>query len=213
MLLVEDDDDVREIVGEILEREEFTVLPARHGADALQVLARASELPDVVVLDLMMPHMDGPTFLARACAVHPGFGKIPVVVTTAAGRRGEVTLPPEAVTAWLGKPMELDDLLAVLHRLRHGDAALPSLRRGLLGYLARRRVDIDRLRESLVTNDYVAVADIAEQLATSGKGFGFPALVPVAERLAQAAGEGDHAAVEQVVRDLADVLYSLQMAS
>jgi len=76
LLVVDDDTDIRESVIEILEGEGFTVAGAVHGADGL---AQARERrPDLIVLDMMMPVMDGREFLA-ALRSDPALATIPVV--------------------------------------------------------------------------------------------------------------------------------------
>ena len=59
ILLVEDDASVRNPIKRILSRQGYTVLEARHGADALQVLGDATRTVDLVMTDLMMPGMGG----------------------------------------------------------------------------------------------------------------------------------------------------------
>jgi CheY-like chemotaxis protein len=80
-LLVEDDPDTRARIGRILREEGWTVLEARNGRDALAQLADA--MPDVVILDLLMPEMDGFEFLEELRHSRP-WRDVPVVVVTAA---------------------------------------------------------------------------------------------------------------------------------
>ncbi len=80
VLVVEDDEPTRELVRRTLEARGLRVTEAEHGQAALDILHEAS--PDVVVLDLMMPVMDGFTFLHHLRR-DPLFGRIPVVVATA----------------------------------------------------------------------------------------------------------------------------------
>lgn len=83
VLLVEDNDDIREMLRESLELSGCcTVLVARHGQEALEVLREASPLPAVIVLDLAMPVMSGQEFLAVAGRT-PVLASIPVVVISA----------------------------------------------------------------------------------------------------------------------------------
>ena len=80
ILVVEDDPDARERLTTFLEREGFPVRSAEHGGRALEAVAR--EKPALVLLDLMMPEMDGFGFL-RALRARPAWRDIPVVVLTA----------------------------------------------------------------------------------------------------------------------------------
>ena len=80
MLVVEDDDDVREAIAETVARAGYRVATACHGGDALAYLQRVDAAPDVVVLDLMMPVADGWEVLRHMRDVKPG---VPVVVVSA----------------------------------------------------------------------------------------------------------------------------------
>lgn len=81
ILLVDDDPDIREALAMVLEIAGHTVVAASNGAQALELLRR-TPLPRVILLDLMMPVMDGLTFLREARA-NPAWRDIPVVVMTA----------------------------------------------------------------------------------------------------------------------------------
>jgi CheY-like chemotaxis protein len=80
VLVVEDDDATRAILRDMLEREGCEVDVADDGVDALQRVAKAK--PDIILLDLMMPKMDGFEFLAALRAM-PDSGEVPIVVLTA----------------------------------------------------------------------------------------------------------------------------------
>ena len=110
VLIVEDDPDTREMLGRFLELEGFEVEKASNGREALATL-RAGERASVILLDLMMPVMDGWQFRAEQRS-DPVLSQIPVVVVTAAGPRTRV--PPIDADAWLPKPIDLDVLLETL---------------------------------------------------------------------------------------------------
>ncbi len=83
ILVVEDDPDLRETTRDILELEGFKAFTAENGEEALQVLEE-TKLPCLILLDLMMPVMDGWEFLEAFKNDHKDlFGKIPVVVISA----------------------------------------------------------------------------------------------------------------------------------
>lgn len=112
VLLVEDHDDLRGVTAEILREAGFAVGEVRDGREALARLA-APPLPDVVVLDLAMPRVDGVAFRAaqrRADA----WAAVPVVVLTGYPELAALT-PGVAVV--LHKPCAPPDLLVVLRRL------------------------------------------------------------------------------------------------
>lgn len=80
ILLVEDEDAIRFEMRELLEEEGYSVEEATNGQEALDALSHGAE-PDLVLLDLMMPVMDGWSLLEEIEAHHAG---VPVVITTAA---------------------------------------------------------------------------------------------------------------------------------
>jgi CheY-like chemotaxis protein len=112
VLVVEDDDDSREVLGEVLADEGYSVTFARDGAEALRQLRRAR--PDIILLDLNMPIMGGLEFRAAQVS-DPSLALIPTVLVTAVDQRrgfaGE--LEPQAT---LPKPLELAKLLSVVRR-------------------------------------------------------------------------------------------------
>ena len=81
ILVVDDDADIRESLTLALELEGYDVAAARHGGEAWQLLA-AGAVPRLVLLDLAMPVLDGPTLLARL-RDDARFRTLPVVILTA----------------------------------------------------------------------------------------------------------------------------------
>lgn len=82
VLIVDDDDDIRETVAEALRALDHDVLEARDGQEALAVLSTTPVLPGLIVLDLMMPVMDGIEFRQRQMA-DARIRDIPVLVLSA----------------------------------------------------------------------------------------------------------------------------------
>lgn len=107
VLIVDDDPEVLDAMAEILSAEGHRVLTAANGRDALEV-ARVGR-PDLVLLDLEMPVMDGRTFLIAARAVPELCGTTIVVVS---GAEDACDVPAETVK----KPLRLDRLLALIDR-------------------------------------------------------------------------------------------------
>src|SRR5262249_5230735 len=114
----EDDTDIRESMAELLADEGYEVFEAGDGAEALSVLASLPTLPCVILLDLMMPRMDGWQFRKKQLA-DTSYADIPVVVCTGTSD------PHDALTA-LGanelvtKPFAFTALIAAVRR--HCDA-------------------------------------------------------------------------------------------
>jgi len=82
ILIVEDDRDTRELLQRTLEREGWKVITATDGVNAIELLAGAARVPDLVLLDLMMPRLDGFGVL-DAIRKNPLWASIPVVILTA----------------------------------------------------------------------------------------------------------------------------------
>lgn len=117
ILIVDDDADIRAVLSEFLEGEGYAVATAGNGREALTYL-RLHPLTSLILLDLMMPIMNGYQFIAER-QLDEAVSAIPVVVMTARGAIG-TGLP--GVTRVLPKPMDLDDLLASLGAARPGPA-------------------------------------------------------------------------------------------
>ena len=114
VLVVEDEADFREALVSALEHAGYEVIAAVNGAAALQLL-QWRIVPSVVLLDLMMPVMDGRTFREHQLA-DPGLASIPVVVLTADAQTTDLATSP-GVHAVLSKPVDLEALLRVLDEL------------------------------------------------------------------------------------------------
>jgi two-component system response regulator MprA len=112
ILVVDDERPIRDILAEVLSLDGFSVATAADGMEALAAAQRHS--PDAVVLDLMMPRMDGLAFL-HAFRGAPQFASIPVVVTSAVAYELERAQP--LAQARVLKPFDIDELLGILHRL------------------------------------------------------------------------------------------------
>ncbi len=109
VLLVEDNDDVREMMGVALQLGGHTVWPAANGHDALAML-RTRPRPCLILLDLMMPVMNG-WELRSALKADPDLASIPVVVVSAVTAEVAQRL---GTTEYLPKPVDIDHLLDVV---------------------------------------------------------------------------------------------------
>jgi CheY-like chemotaxis protein len=119
VLVIEDDDDIRDVMQEVLSGEGLRVETARDGVEALSKLEGGTETP-VILLDMMMPKMDGETFVHELRS-HPALADAPIVVisgNTAAREKARVL----GAAACLVKPFELDELLSVVRRLTRAGA-------------------------------------------------------------------------------------------
>jgi CheY-like chemotaxis protein len=111
VMLIDDDDDIREIAMLVLEAAGYDVVTATDGIDALEKLDTADE-PAVIVLDWMMPRMDGEQFLET---LHAGpNASVPVIVLT--GHAGTGRASDLGAAEIITKPPELSDLLDAVGR-------------------------------------------------------------------------------------------------
>lgn len=111
VLIIEDDEGVRNSLAELLDEEGFDVRVASDGEDALGLL-QDGPLPSLILLDLMMPSMNGEEFRARQMA-DPRLANIPVIVVSA---RPDVEERARELAAddYLMKPMSFEALIHVV---------------------------------------------------------------------------------------------------
>lgn len=120
ILVVDDDEDVREAVSSALDDEGYDVLVARDGMDALAVLRRVPA-PQLIVLDLTMPRMTGSEFRRHLAAELPQLSSVPVLVMSA-DIEGRLKARALGAAAFLRKPIRLSELFrTVSHHLRRSD--------------------------------------------------------------------------------------------
>jgi len=111
ILIVEDDPDLRYMMVQMLALEGFEPEGASDGLEALNRLRSPGPRPHVIVLDMMMPRMDGWEF-CRLRALDPDLWRIPVVVLSAAPRN----ILNIGAAAVISKPFDYDTLLAAVRR-------------------------------------------------------------------------------------------------
>jgi CheY-like chemotaxis protein len=110
ILIVEDDADLREMMAQLLSLEGFQAATVANGKEAFQYLF-VSECPEVILLDLMMPVMDGWEFRRRQRA-DPALSEVPVIVLSAIDQPRAIDLHADA---FLKKPLDFDRLLQLVH--------------------------------------------------------------------------------------------------
>ena len=114
VLIVEDDDEIRGALSEILVDEGYRVEQAENGRVALDRL-RHEPAPELILLDLMMPVMNGWQFRAEQMR-DPELSRIPVVIISAAGSASQQVVTLDEPAAFLRKPIDLDKLLQTVSR-------------------------------------------------------------------------------------------------
>lgn len=125
VLVVEDDQDTREALVALLESEGYQAQGAADGQQALALLQGDAFKPDVIVLDVFMPTMDGQQFRA-ALQRDPRFARIPVILCTGTPPLARATADAFAT---LEKPLDIDALLEIVQRgcaARKKDRALSA---------------------------------------------------------------------------------------
>jgi DNA-binding response OmpR family regulator len=110
ILIIEDDPAITEILGDLLRSEGYAVASATDGLAGLAALQAAT--PDLLLLDVMMPLLDGPSMLRRAAA--EGIALPPVLLMTA-GRPPDIDDLP--IGAFVPKPFDVDQVLGEVARL------------------------------------------------------------------------------------------------
>ena len=113
--VVEDDPDIRETLQALLELEGYRVVTAANGLEALRLLDRikGSGLPALVLLDLMMPVMNGSDFVAAARRLY-STTELPIIVLSAIAEQAKVFATQLA--GILRKPVHVDYLLETVRR-------------------------------------------------------------------------------------------------
>ncbi|MCY1004670.1 response regulator [Nannocystis pusilla] len=111
ILIVEDDRDIRDVLAEILAEEGYQVLVAEDGADGLRRLAEGPQ-PDLILLDLMMPRMDGYQFREEQ-RKNPDWSAIPLVLLTAGVETSDKITALGALDV-VRKPVKIDFLLELI---------------------------------------------------------------------------------------------------
>jgi CheY-like chemotaxis protein len=113
ILVVDDEAAIRDLLVDVLQMEGFVVDAAGHGAEALDIAS--AHRPDLVLLDLMMPVMDGRQFVER-CRRMPALAALPIVLMSAAAD-GHAASREIGAWGFLPKPFDFDDLAQVLRRV------------------------------------------------------------------------------------------------
>lgn len=114
VLVIDDDEEVISLVTTIAELEGYDVRSARNGAEALALLREGNYRPDLIILDLMMPVMDGWTFSREARRTETA-RDTPIVVLSGVHDLSR-TIEGLPVNGFVAKPFEYDELVSWLGR-------------------------------------------------------------------------------------------------
>ena len=169
ILVIEDENDIRQLLRFNLEREGFAVLEAADGLGGLHMAT--SELPDLVVLDLMLPGMDG-CDVCRRLKAQPVTAAIPVLMLTARGEEVDrivgLTLGADD---YVVKPFSVRELVlrirAILRRGSRPGMGTALCRGALLLDVEAHRVTLDGQEVALTATEFRDLADVLQAAKTS----------------------------------------------
>lgn len=123
VLVIDDEQDVRELLRRVLEKEGYRVLTATDGEEGLSLAMR--DRPDLIITDLVMPQMDGYTFLTRL-RERRETAEVPVIVVSV-----KTDLPSTVFTvvkgaaAHVGKPFDVEELTRAVRQVLEGATFVP----------------------------------------------------------------------------------------
>jgi DNA-binding response OmpR family regulator len=121
VLVVDDLPLMRMVLKRVLQREGYKVLEASNGKVALEVISNLSSLPDLIILDVMMPVMDGFTFINELKEKFAGKVPVPIIILSARETKEDVLKAIElGARDYIVKPFENNELLTKIKKILHG---------------------------------------------------------------------------------------------
>jgi PAS domain S-box-containing protein len=225
VLVVDDDADARKVVSEYLKDENVEIQTAVDGQDALARLDRFS--PDLIILDLMMPVMDGMTFL-HTIRRNPKYISLPVVVATAKVLTLQETRQLEsAVSVVLKKGEDLRESLqrvvtGMLRRMPRKPQApkdrilvkvRPIIADMVPGFLTSRRKDVESIREALDRDEMEKIRVLGHNMKGIGSSYGFPPITEIGRKLEEASSAGSKDVIKKLAAELADYLDRVEVTT
>jgi len=221
VLVVDDDADARQIMAEYLADEKAEIEMAVDGQDALRRLDTFK--PDLVILDLMMPVMDGMTFLDTIRRDAKYFS-LPVVVATAKIlTMQEVRQLETSVSVVLRKGEDLRTHLgrvvkSILQRPKAPASTAPSPKERIVvkvrpivadmvpGFLDARRKEVGAIRDALGRNELDPIRVMGHNMKGIGTSYGFPPITEIGRKLEEAAAAGARDEIQKQTAALQDYL-------
>lgn len=114
IFIIDDDKDIREVMCYVLESEGYRPMLFSTALDAFEALKNAEQLPHAIILDYMMPGMNGVEFLNKLSELPEAVQKIPVAFSSGMGKVEGVDVPNEVT--FLSKPIDLEQLFSFLDK-------------------------------------------------------------------------------------------------
>jgi CheY-like chemotaxis protein len=116
ILIIEDKQDLTALLKFILEQFGYKVLQAFDGKEALELLGKKENIPDIIVCDIMMPEMDGYTLITHL-ENSENTRNIPIIIMTGKGQTKELFQDKKNVYEFIEKPFEPEDFKKVIERV------------------------------------------------------------------------------------------------
>ncbi len=114
VLVVDDEEDTVELARMVLEYEGYNVCSARNGEEAIQLLKSNGEKPDLILLDVLMPKVNG-LEVCKWIKAQNDLKNIPVLLFTAkVGKKDRIAGEEAGADAYINKPFSADDLLSMI---------------------------------------------------------------------------------------------------
>lgn len=115
VFIIDDDKDIREVMTYVLESEGYKTVPFSNALSALEALKDGSNCPLAIILDYMMPGMNGLEFIDRLSELPPNIQKIPIAFSSGMGRVDGINI--SAKVTILSKPIDLEQLFSFLNNI------------------------------------------------------------------------------------------------
>ena len=116
ILIVDDKQDLLELLAYILKQLGYEITQAFNGAEALDMMHDKNNLPDIIVCDIMMPEMDGYTFVTHL-EEQEHTKNIPVIIMTAKGQTKDLFTQNQNVYDFLEKPFQPNTLKKIIEKV------------------------------------------------------------------------------------------------
>ncbi len=115
-MIVDDSVSVRRVAANLVQHQGWVAITARDGVEAFEILQRDPQRPDLVLLDVEMPRMDGFELLSTLRGL-PQFSDLPIVmVTSRSGNKHQGKADELGATDYVIKPFDEDRLIALIHK-------------------------------------------------------------------------------------------------
>lgn len=222
ILVAEDAEDNRFLMSAYLEPEGYDIHMVENGRAAVE--SATANRYDIILMDVQMPVKDGYTATReiRAYEAEKSLSPVPIIALTAHALKGEEMRALEAgCTAYLAKPISKPKLQAEIEKQLQQQPPTPAPSRETMHippeiqarvptYLARRRQEVQQLRDLLNEQNFEKIRVLAHNMKGSGSGYGFPELSKLGAEIEKSAKAQEREELEQQTNALQALLTSLE---